>query len=253
MISKNDIIEFRKKGSWRVLEKLAWQIALDAEKNAGVKFTPLLGGGTRLMLAMNHRISHDIDLFVNTPQWLGYLTPRKNDFLLGTITDYVERGDTLKLHFPEGEIDFIVRLSLIDLPAETSSDTSFLLEPVAEVLTKKLFYRGWALTSRDLYDWWAIEMNLPDMLPRQQMAEVLKGRFHDIQSSLQDMKSSNFALKVWNENIITDIKPSLHEVIEWAENTLEQYQRLRKVASPDTPKPLAKKQSRSSDSSFDPF
>ena len=37
------------------------------------------GGGTVLMLRIGHRQSRDIDLFVNDPQYLGFINPRLSD------------------------------------------------------------------------------------------------------------------------------------------------------------------------------
>lgn len=79
MTTMADIQHHKTAGAWRVLEKLAVEIVNDAAENAKSDFKPVLGGGTRLMLAMAHRISDDIDLFIRDPQWIGYLTPRLND------------------------------------------------------------------------------------------------------------------------------------------------------------------------------
>lgn len=52
-----------------------------------------------------HRFSKDIDIFLPDSQWLGYLTPRLNEVAERLTTDYVEEDGSLKLRFPEGEID----------------------------------------------------------------------------------------------------------------------------------------------------
>ena len=53
MITKQEIREFKEHGSWRELVALAAEIAADAEKHAGgASMNPLMGGGTRLMLAL---------------------------------------------------------------------------------------------------------------------------------------------------------------------------------------------------------
>lgn len=62
-------------GAWRGLETLALQIVDSAERGSGLRMAPVLGGGTRLMLALRHRLSDDIDVFIRDPQWIGYLTP----------------------------------------------------------------------------------------------------------------------------------------------------------------------------------
>ena len=67
---------FKQAGSWRGLEQRPLAMIADAQQHAGAVFEPLLGGGTRLMLALEHRISNGIDRFIRDPQWIGYLTPR---------------------------------------------------------------------------------------------------------------------------------------------------------------------------------
>jgi hypothetical protein len=64
------------------------------------------GGGTALMQRFNHRLSQDIDIFFSDPQWLGYVSPRVNDAV--DVDRYDEQSTFVKLHLPEGEIDFIV-------------------------------------------------------------------------------------------------------------------------------------------------
>lgn len=177
MTTAQDIQAHKTHGSWRTLERFAWQLALHAASVAKSDFKPVLGGGTRLMLAMNHRISDDIDLFIRDPQWIGYLTPRLNDRFEHLIDAYDEGPSSLKIKLPEGEIDFIVSMSLLGLPQEKSADCLFDLEPVAEVLAKKLFYRGWALTPRDLFDWWCMENQQPADMPHiPKTAQLVSGR-----------------------------------------------------------------------------
>ena len=79
LIAPEQITSHCETGSWRRLEQVALALVRDASERAGPPLRPLLGGGTRLMLALQHRISHDIDLFIRDPHWLGYLSPRLND------------------------------------------------------------------------------------------------------------------------------------------------------------------------------
>jgi len=66
------------------------------------------GGGTVLMLRHSHRVSKDIDIFLDDPQWLGYFNPEISD-VAEEIADFaiVDRR-FVKLYCSEGEIDFIV-------------------------------------------------------------------------------------------------------------------------------------------------
>ncbi len=61
--STEDILRHRVSGPWIQLESRAQLLVEDARRHGGDSFQPVLGGGTRLMLALNHRISDDVDLF----------------------------------------------------------------------------------------------------------------------------------------------------------------------------------------------
>lgn len=225
-----DIKIHKVSGAWRILETLAIEIVKDASKNAKSDFKPVLGGGTRLMLSMEHRISDDIDLFIRDPQWIGYLTPRLNDRFEDVINGYDEGATSLKFRFPQGEIDFIVSMSLLGLPNEVSADCAFALEPVAEVLAKKLFYRGWALTPRDLFDWRMIEATLPPTVTHApQIANLVAGRIDEIHAALTAMDNSSKAQLVW-AGIRTHELPDFHESIQWAQARLIEFRRMNLIA-----------------------
>jgi hypothetical protein len=221
-VSTADILAHKQNGSWRKLEQLALLMIADAAHHAGSPFAPQLGGGTRLMLALEHRISDDIDLFIRDPQWIGYLTPRLNDRFETGLKNYDENAVSLKLKYAEGEIDFIVGMSLLGLPGETSPDTPLLLEPVAEVLSKKLFYRGWALTPRDLFDWWAIETRLPHLLEPDKLGQLLKTKSAEIDHALDAISQSAAAKSAW-QAIKAPAKPDIEVIAQWAKKQLHSY------------------------------
>ncbi|MGV7215755.1 nucleotidyl transferase AbiEii/AbiGii toxin family protein [Bradyrhizobium sp. UFLA05-112] len=87
----------------------------------------ILGGGTALMLHANHRLSKDIDAFIDDPQYLGVMSPRVTE--VWNCQTWDEAAHYLKLIYAEGEIDFIVsaplsrlgtdifEVDLTDLPA----------------------------------------------------------------------------------------------------------------------------------------
>lgn len=221
-VAIEDIVRFRAQGSWRVLEDIAKHMAADVTQKAGRDFQPLLGGGTRLMLSLNHRVSHDIDLFFTDAQWIGYLTPRLNDDVEALTGDYDEAADYLKLRFPEGEIDFIVRTRLLNLPPESAPDTAFLLDPMAEVLAKKLFFRGATLTPRDLFDWWSIETMQPGLVPAAEMGKLLQTRAQGIHLALDSIAKSPRSLHAWNAILAASI-PDLGHSANWAKAQLDTY------------------------------
>jgi len=227
-----DIQRHKATGAWRTLERFAVDIVTDAADRAGSNFAPLLGGGTPLMLALEHRISDDIDQYIRDPQWIGYLSPRLNDRFEDKVTSYDESATSLKLKFPEGEIDFIVSMSLLGLPCERSDDCAFFLEPVAEVLAKKLFYRGWALTPRDLFDWQMIEANYPaELVPISALAQLVAGRAQQIQAALTAMAQSPNARLAWNRIRCAEL-PDLGDSVRWATRRLDEFRQIASNANP---------------------
>ncbi|MEC4683337.1 MAG: hypothetical protein VST70_06645 [Nitrospirota bacterium] len=120
-ISKTGMDRWLASGGWKSLEKRASYIVSDADASAkSGRLSPFLGDGTRLMLELSHRISRDIDLFIRDPQWIGLISPRLNDKVGDLVQGYEEDATFLKLKFFEGEIDFIVRMSLTGLAPESS-------------------------------------------------------------------------------------------------------------------------------------
>jgi len=120
----------------------------------------VLGGGTALMLYADHRMSRDIDAFIDDPQYLAVLSPDTTD--VWNCTDWDKAAHYLKLRYPEGEIDFIVSGALLDLdPVEKVIDLTsiragwkptIMVEPPAEIALKKMYYRATMLKPRDIFD-----------------------------------------------------------------------------------------------------
>jgi hypothetical protein len=224
-ITEADILLHRKEGAWLKLAGIASTIIDDAQKTATSPLHAVLGGGTRVMLALNHRISNDIGLFIRDPQWIGYLSPRLNSNAEQLTSAYEETAVSLKLRFTEGEIDFIVAAPLLQLPEESSPETSFPLEPLAEVLAKKLFHRGWQLAPRDVFDWWAIETKAPNAVPKSKLAALLKAKFDGISNSLEAMRQSPRAAQLWDA-VEAPNKPRFEFALNWAVGKLAEYRKL---------------------------
>jgi hypothetical protein len=115
------------------------------------------GGGTAMMLQINHRESRDVDLFLQDPQLLPFLDPQKHDFKF-EIRPSGYDGDGvgfLKLAFKDiGEIDFIVAQPKTADPTiqrEVEGENTR-LETVPEIITKKIVYRGSSIRPRDIFD-----------------------------------------------------------------------------------------------------
>lgn len=116
------------------------------------------GGGTVLMLRLNHRDSRDIELFVPDPQYLGHVTPRLSDTAENLTTEYVEAAEYVKLLMPTGEIDIVVGQPLTDQPWEVVAHRGrpIRVETNAEILAKKMYHRGNQASARDLFDLCAV-------------------------------------------------------------------------------------------------
>jgi hypothetical protein len=229
-ITREDVIAHKANGSWRKLEQLAFEMVVDARIRAKDDFEPKLGGGTRLMLALEHRISDGVDLVIRDVQWIGCLTPRLNDRFTTGILDYEENPASLKLRYAEGEINFITAMSLLDLPDERYAEQRYLarpnfsMEPIAEVLAKKLFYRGWALTPRDLFDWWAISSKL-GAIQIKGLCALLLNKYDDIQFALDALSNSPVARAEWDA-IKTPNIPDIQLISDWGKRELVRYQQL---------------------------
>lgn len=110
------------------------------------------GGGTAMMLQIDHRISYDVDIFLAAPQVLPFLDPQKHDFHFEVgPADYKGDGVRLmKLGFEFGEIDFIVAPSLTSSPTTRATVEGEMTIP--EIIAKKIYHRGDSIAPRDIFD-----------------------------------------------------------------------------------------------------
>ena len=114
-----------------------------------------LGGETVLMLRFKHRLSKDIDFFGYDAQWLSVFSPRLNERAAALAQDYVEEANTIKISTRRGEIDFIIAADVTSPVARTSEHIAgrpIAVDPITEILAKKLFYRAATFEIRDVYD-----------------------------------------------------------------------------------------------------
>jgi hypothetical protein len=106
---------------WRRLLGRALDGLSDLEQQGQPVPDWVLGGGTALMLHATHRLSRDIDGFIDDPQYLALLSPETAD--VWNCTDWDKAAHYLKLKYPEGEIDFIVSGAISDLKANQKKST----------------------------------------------------------------------------------------------------------------------------------
>lgn len=139
---------------WETLFQRALEL-IDSAKESGAPLDDWsFGGGTVLMRRHHHRFSKDIDIFVPDPQFLGYLSPRLSAKAESMTGHFDEHGNSLKLYFPEGEIDFVASTPLTQNPvvAEMLFDRQVQVETSTEIVAKKVWHRGEEFTARDIFD-----------------------------------------------------------------------------------------------------
>ena len=150
-------VDLMKAGPWSALFASALTLT---DHLATVIDNPVwsIGGGTVLMLRLNHRHSKDIDLFVPDPQYLGYVTPRLSDAAESLTSQYVEAAEYVKLLLPTGEIDIVVGQPLTAQPWELvmHHGRQIAVETNAEIVAKMMYHRGNQAKARDLFDMCAV-------------------------------------------------------------------------------------------------
>jgi hypothetical protein len=145
------------KPNWMRLLRIAQALIRQVNAEQEVIDHWTVGGGTALMLQIDHRESHDIDIFLHDPQLLAFLDPHKRDFEFESLpSDAAGDGSTfLKFVFDAiGEIDFIVAGAMTGSPIVKYAFERhvILLDSIPEVITKKIHYRGASIKPRDIFD-----------------------------------------------------------------------------------------------------
>lgn len=145
------------------------------------------------MLQIDHRESHDIDLFLDDPQVLPFLNPATQGYTVSLQpSDYQTDGaQVTKLTFDGvGEIDFIVCADITDSPAVITEvrGQAVNLETPAEIIAKKIYYRGARLQPRDMFDLAAVA----DALDEDQLVAALRSCGTDaLQKALQVARNAD--------------------------------------------------------------
>jgi hypothetical protein len=126
-----------------------------------------LGCGTALSISLNHRISYDIDIFFQDTSALKLLSPNKNHKIRALSDDWQQPGNYLKIERPEGDIDFLVARTFSTSPhfLHDFMGKEILVETPAEIIAKKIHYRGSQFSVRDIFDIAAVSELAPDALP----------------------------------------------------------------------------------------
>jgi hypothetical protein len=128
-------------------------IALDSLEGGPGPWT--FGGGTALARILDHRISYDVDIFLDSSTVLKNLAPNMNPVTKSLCDTWQWPGKYLKLILRDvGEIDFLNAPSYTDNPTYQLrvGGRSIAAERSAEIATKKLVYRASTFTARDTFD-----------------------------------------------------------------------------------------------------
>jgi hypothetical protein len=97
--------------NWRQLLDRTLQGLAELERQGQHVPNWVLGGGTALMIFADHRLSRDIDAFIDDPQYLALLSPETTD--VWNCAAWDRAAHYLKLKYAEGEIDPRNRSDLI--------------------------------------------------------------------------------------------------------------------------------------------
>jgi len=142
---------------WQELLEAAFDIIDHVNKDHDLLTEWTFGGGTAMMIQIDHRESHDVDLFLDDPQLLPYVEAAvaEMQFALGEATYNGDGTGHLKVSFDGiGEIDFIVTGHVSEEPTSLQEiqGRSVHLETVPEIIGKKIRYRGSRIQPRDIFD-----------------------------------------------------------------------------------------------------
>ena len=206
--------------AWEILFQRAHQI-VDSVAASGTRFDNWsFGGGTVLMRRYRHRVSKDVDIFVPDPQYLGYVSPRLNDTADSLASDYLETAISIKLFFPEGEIDFIAGAPLTDKPIEneTIQGRRVRVETTAEILAKKIWHRGVEFTARDIFDFALVATMEPSAI--EVIRPILRERKQVIRTRIA--KGEKALRTVFSEIDTLEYRPEFDECIETIERVLNE-------------------------------
>ena len=205
--------------AWEILFRRALEI-VDSVAASGTRFDDWsFGGGTVLMRRYRHRVSKDVDFFVPDPQYLGYVSPRLNDTADSLTSKYLETAISVKLFFPEGEIDFIASAPLTKEPTvnETVLGRRVRVETTTEIIAKKIWHRGREFTARDIFDLALVATREPGAI--ESIRPILRERREMIRTRIA---TGAKALRTTFSGLDTlEIQPSFDECVRIVEDVLD--------------------------------
>jgi hypothetical protein len=127
------------------------------------------GGGTALALFyLQHRRSHDLDIFVHDPQYFSFLSPKWfMDHQTVFQSEYLEKADHILLATLTGvKVDLLLTPCLTENPVTLRrvGQVDCYVESLKEIIAKKIRYRRTQPRTRDIVDIGAAIMQSPAIL-----------------------------------------------------------------------------------------
>lgn len=145
---------------WRGLMALTVEAVDSVDPTGSLAWS--FGGGASLAVDLGHRISHDVDVFLDSAAAMKELVPVTNAVTRSICWDaqfnrplFDWPGNYLKLIVAgKGEIDFLNTAPVLDDPTVgfVFEGREIRRDRAAEVIAKKICYRGSQLKARDAFD-----------------------------------------------------------------------------------------------------
>lgn len=168
----------------------------------------VLGGGTSIAMRLGHRVSYDLDFFLENSRLVRGMAPGKNERVKAFLGDRLFQfpGHYLKLELEHGEIDFIVASGITDAgpdPFDFEGRT-VPLEAFPEIAAKKVFFRASDFLVRDIFDLIALRELAGLDLDREVFDELPEDRLPRLLSRLEAIVP-HYGAKVREEVNPTDL------------------------------------------------
>lgn len=217
--------------TWQSLIRPALAIVDSLKTNGYGELDFRFGGGTVLMFRFDHRVSKDIDFFVDDAQALGYISPRLNDVSAAYALEYNEAANTIKIVSDIGDIDFIVAGKVVrDARVEQLrfGERQIKIEATSEILAKKLLYRAALFKPRDVFDMAvALELDRPSAITALRattsVSDVLLRRLKTLAALVPDALTSDILFTDKGRRFATDMVEKLmdnvHDVVREPQGT----------------------------------
>lgn len=165
-----------------------------------------------MALHLNHRVSFDVDIFLDHPGALKELM--KNPKTKQLSDDREFPGNYLKIIRPEGEIDFILAATITDSFCQTYDfeGGQIDIETLEEIIAKKIKYRGSRFTLRDTYDLAAVIETTPDILESLIVLEELSGTFEKVLQRIEFLQANAESLNTELTGADPDLQEKMFEI-----------------------------------------